>query len=271
MQSTMSRSHQPAAPNPWIAKGPEFAKAALIGGTGAMLLVKVFTNTLPLYVHVRYTPLITITGIILLLMAAVQVWMTLRNDEHDHNHDHDDHDGHDHSPITWKSPALLALLVPVILGLIVPPRALGSSAINTQGFSNTGTGMRTVQTIVDTTSVVDTSQWTLLDYVNALVYKPDHPQLQGQPIETTGFVWRNDDMPEGQFYIARFVVSCCSADGLAIYLPVQWQGSSELPNDSWVRVRGTIGLEEVPGQPAAVIQAAEIIPIEQPAQPYLYP
>jgi putative membrane protein len=270
MQTTMSRSHQPAAPNPWLTKGPEFAKAALIGGTGAMLLVKVFTNTLPLYVHVRYTPMITITGIILLVMAGVQVWMTLRSEAHDHDH-HDHDDGHDHAPITWKSPALLALLVPVILGLLVPPRALGSAAINTQGFSNTGTGMRTVQTIVDSTSVVDTSQWTLLDYVNALVYKPDHPQLQGQPIETSGFVWRNADMPEGQFYIARFVVSCCSADGLAIYLPVQWEGSNDLPNDSWVRVQGTIGLEEVQGQPAAVIQAAEIIPIEQPAQPYLYP
>jgi uncharacterized repeat protein (TIGR03943 family) len=219
MQSAMSRSHQEAAPNPLFTKGPEFAKAALIGLIGAMLLVKIFTNTLPLYVHVKYTPLITITGIILLAMAAIKVWLTLRDD--DHEHDHHDHDGHDHAPISWKSPALLALLVPVILGLMVPPRALGSSAINTQGFSNTGTGMRTVQTIVDSNSVVDTSQWTLLDYVNALVYRPDHPQLQGQPIETTGFVWRNADMPEGEFYVARFVVSCCSADGLAIYLPVR--------------------------------------------------
>lgn len=271
MQSAMNRPHQETAPSPFFTKGPEYAKAALIGGTGTMLLVKVFTNTLPLYVHVRYTPLITITGIVLMIMAAVKVWLTLRGDELEHDHDHHDHDGHDHAPMSWKSPALLALLIPVILGLLVPPRALGSAAINAQGFSNTGTGMRTVQTIVDNNSVVDTSQWTLLDYVNALVYKPDHPQLQGQPIETTGFVWRNADMPEGEFFVARFVVSCCSADGLAIYLPVKWEGSAELPNDSWVRVSGTIGLSEVQGQQAAVIQATEIVPIEQPAQPYLYP
>jgi uncharacterized repeat protein (TIGR03943 family) len=199
-------------------------------------------------------------------MAALQIWLTARGTAHDHADD-----GHEHTTLSWKSPALLALLVPVILGLLVPPRALGSAAINTQGFSNTGTGMRTVQELGNSGAVGDPSQWTLLDYVNALVYTPDHPQLQGQPIETTGFVWRNDEMAEGQFYVSRFVVSCCSADGLAIFLPVQWQGSETLENDSWVRVRGTVGLSEIEGEPAAVIEAAEIIPIEQPAQPYLYP
>ncbi len=250
------------------ARGPQFAQAALIGGAGAMLLVKVFTNTLPLYVHVRYTPLITATGGLLVVMALVQLWLTLRPTAHDHAHDHDDHD---HSPLTWRSPALYALLIPVLLGLLVPPKALGSAAINTQGFSNTGTGMRTVQTIADTTAVVDTGQWNLLDYVNALIYNPENPQLQGKPIETTGFVWRNDEMPDNQFYVARFVVSCCSADGLAIYLPVTWQTAPDLANDSWVRVRGTIGLETIQGESTAVIIADEIIPIEQPPQPYLYP
>jgi uncharacterized repeat protein (TIGR03943 family) len=270
MQTTMNRSQSPVKMD-WSQKGPKFAQAALIGGTGVMLLMKVISNTLPLYVHVRYTPMVVITGVVLLILAGVQVVMTVRETPHDHDHHDHDHDDHDHKPITWRSPALLALLVPVILGIVVPARALGSAAIDAQGFSNTGTGMRTVQTIADTTSAVDTSQWSLLHWVNALVYTPDDPRLQGQPIETTGFVWRNDAMPEGQFYISRFVVSCCSADGLAIYLPVQWEGSSALPVDSWVRVRGTIGLEEQDGQKAAVIVAEELIPIEQPAQPYLYP
>lgn len=265
MQSsaTLEHDHHDHAPP---ARGPQLAQALLIGGAGAMLLVKVFTNTLPLYVHVRYTPLITATGALLVAMALVQLWLTFRPAPH--NHDHGDHD---HSPISWKSPALYALLVPVVLGLLVPPKALGSAAINAQGFSNTGTGMRTVETIADMGGVVDTSQWTMLDYVNALVYNPTNTQLQGKPIETTGFVWRNDEMPGNQFYVARFVVSCCSADGLAIYLPVMWETAPDMANDSWVRVRGTIGLETIQGQPTAVINAEEVIPIEQPPQPYLYP
>ena len=268
MQSTAIHDHHNSHNHAPPARGPQLAQAFLIGGAGAMLLVKVFTNTLPLYVHVRYTPLITVTGMLLVGMALVQLWLTLQPAADAHHHDHDEHD---HSPITWKSPALYALLIPVVLGLLIPPKALGSAAINAQGFSNTGTGMRTVETIVDSGGVVDTSQWTMLDYVNALVYNPTNTQLQGKPIETTGFVWRNDEMAGNQFYVARFVVSCCSADGLAIYLPVTWQASPDLTNDSWVRVRGTIGLETIQGQPTAVINAEEIIPIEQPPQPYLYP
>lgn len=286
MQATHDHTHHDHSHSP-PARGPQIARAALIGGTGLMLLYKVGSGTLPFYVHTNYTPLIAFTGIALLLLALLQLWLTFRpvagmdehddhshdhdgHDHHDHDHSHDD-DGHDHAPLGWRSPALLALVVPVVLGLLVPARALGGAAIDAGGFANQGQGIRTVQTIVGEGSAVDTSQWTLLDYVNALTYNPDHPTLQGKPIETIGFVWRNDELPQDQFFVARFVMSCCTADGLAIYLPVNYAGATDLPADSWVRVRGTIGLDEVQGAPAAVIEATEIIPMSQPAQPYLYP
>ncbi|MBA3532063.1 MAG: TIGR03943 family protein [Ardenticatenales bacterium] len=252
------------APSRWL----PLWQAALIGLTGLMLLIKIYTGTLPLYVHTRYTPLILGTGVTLLLLALLQSWFTLRSPEGVHIH------GHEHGATSWRSVAMLALLVPIVLGLFVPSRALGSAAIDTRGFGTSGTGIRTVQSVAGESALIgipDPTQWTMLDWVNALLYQPDNPRLQGQPIEQTGFVWRRGEMEQSQFILSRFVLSCCTADSLAIGLPVVWPEASALQSDGWVRVRGTVGLANVMGHQEAVILAEEVVPIEQPAEPYLYP
>lgn len=251
-------------------------QAALIAITGSMLLVKVVSGTLPFYVHVRYTALITGTGVILMLLGIVQAWFIFNPaNEHDH-HDHDHDHGHTHEPLSWRSPAMLALVVPIVLGLLVPAKALTSAAIDTRGFGNTGTGVRTIENIASQSSQAqgisfDRSNWTLLNWVNALIYEPNNPVLQGEEIEVVGFVWRSEELKEDEFYIARFIVSCCTADSLAIYMPVRSPQASEFPIDSWVRVKGTVGLADVMGEEVAVIKASDIITTEQPAEPYLYP
>ncbi len=257
-------NHQ-SDPSPARARWLPLWQAALIAATGAMLMAKVASGTLALYVHPRYTPLIFGTGALLLLLALLQAWFTLRaaSDSHDH----------DHGARSWRSPTMLALLVPVALGLLVPARALGTSAIDNRGFG-AGGGMRSVQSIAGTDAALgipDPASWTMLDWVNALTYEPDNPRLQGQPIQVTGFVWRSEQAASEQFVLSRFVVSCCTADSLALGMTVIWPDAATLQNDGWVRVAGTIGLEERDGRQEAVILADEVSSIEQPAEPYLYP
>ncbi|MCB0076376.1 MAG: TIGR03943 family protein [Anaerolineales bacterium] len=257
--------HAPTASERWL----PVVQALLIGGIGAMLLVKVMNGTLPLYVHVRYTPLIAATGVVLLLLAVAVLVGQWRADPQGHP----DHD-HDHGRLTWRSPALTALLVPILLGLMVPAQALGSAALSARGGVGTGgTGMRTVDSLADgaSYSLPDPTSWTLLDWVNATLYEPDNPRVQGQAIEVEGFVWRDSTLPEGQIMLSRFVVSCCSADGLAIGMPVAADSTLDLANDQWLRVSGTVGLQERDGRKEAIILAESLTPIEQPAEPYLYP
>lgn len=247
-------------------------QSALIGATGMMLLVKVASGTLPFYVHVRYTPLILATGVVLILLALLHGWFTLRGGAEPHDHDHEPHDHH--GPRSWRSPAMLALLLPILLGLLVPSRALSGAAIDSRGFGTGGSGMRTVQSVARdgvALGIPDPSSWTMLDWVNALLYEPDNPRLQGQPIELTGFVWRRAEQGGDHFVVSRFVVSCCTADSLAIGLPVLWAGTGDLKNDQWVRVSGTVGLAEIEGKEEAVILATDVSLIDQPAEPYVYP
>jgi putative membrane protein len=264
--------HGQASPTPWS----QLWQAVLMGGTGAMLLTKVIGGTLPLYVHSRYTPLVAAAGAILIILAIVHGWLAMQPPVETQEHARNDHEhGHDHASLSWRSPAMLALIVPLVLGLLVPARALGSAAIDSKGFGTSGTGLRTIQSVAGDEEMVngvpDTAQWDMLDWVNALTYQPDNPRLQGQPIEMIGFVWRRPEMSKDQFVLSRFVVTCCTADGLAVGMPVVWPDGAAHPTDSWVRVKGMVGLATVLGQQEAAIIADEVASIPQPPEPYLTP
>lgn len=247
-------------------------QSILLMSTGGMLLWKVGTGVLPVYVHVRYTGLIATAGAILVGLGLVVGCLALMRPPQRHHHDDHDHD-HAHGELGWRSPAILALLLPVLLGFAVPPRALGTAAIESKGFGTVAAlpsrGASSSEAL--TSGLPDTTTWTMLDWVNALTYQPDNPRLQGQPIQLTGFVWRRESLAPDQFIVSRFVVTCCTADSLAVGLPVVWEGTSKLENDTWVQVSGTIGLEDVEGSPTAVILAETVDVVPQPANPYLAP
>lgn len=254
--------------------GSVVLQAVVLVATGGMLLWKVQSGVLPVYVHERYTALIAATGLVLVAIGLVVAVLGLFGRSRGHVHDHEhDHEGHEHAPLSWRSPAVLAILLPVVLGLTIPARALGTAAIENRGFgrANTLPGQQSGSTEELVSGLPDTPTWDMLDWVNALTYQPDNPRLQGQPIQLTGFVWKRENLASDQFIVSRFVVTCCTADSLALGLPVIWDGTSDLENDTWVRVSGTVGLAEVEGVEEAVILAESVDEIEQPPNPYLTP
>jgi putative membrane protein len=88
-------------------------------------------------------------------------------------------------------------------------------------------------------------------------------------VDVVGFVYRGGGYPDDQFLVARFTISCCVADSVAIGLPVTWAES--LPTDTWVRVQGQFVSGSFQGEARSVIQPASVEIVEQPRHPYLYP
>lgn len=248
--------------------GSRVLQSVLLTLTGSMLLWKVGSGVLPVYVHVRYTGLIAGTGLALVVLGLVAGWLGLARSPSYDTHEHE----HEHARLQWRSPAVLALLLPVVLGLFVPVRALGTAAIENKGLGRpAGLPAQAAASQELANGILDTTTWSMLDWINALTYQPDNPRLQGQPIQVIGFVWRPEGLATDQFIVSRFVVTCCVADGLALGLPVIWTGASDLKNDAWVRVHGKLGLAEVRGKQEAVILAETVDSIPQPANPYLTP
>lgn len=97
-------------------------------------------------------------------------------------------------------------------------------------------------------------------------YRPEVlPGLAGTDVSLRGFVSTDDD---GNWYVSDLVIFCCAADVQVQRVKVT--GAVAPPRDQWVEVTGAWveGTGADPEADPAEIQAAGVVEIEEPADPY---
>lgn len=244
MDSNATAAHGDAAELPlnWAA----LIEAVLLGGTGAMLLTKTLRGVLVFYIHPRFTPLVALCGIVLLLVAGVRMRAIF---------------GGAPEPLRGRGVRYLVPAFALLLGTLVPTRPLGAETLSRAMLGATLPARPSVA------SDGDTRQWDLLQW--ALVLPHQAEALQGRAADVVGFVYHDPARAPGGFIVARYVISCCTADSNGAGLAVVWPDAAP-PADTWVRVRGAIGTATVGGQPKPALLASAVEPVAQPADPYLY-
>lgn len=195
------------------------------------------------------------------------------HDEHDHHHDHDhEHhapsdEEHEHSHGTlWP---VLIVAIPLVLGLAIPAKPLGANAIKTRGIDTDFSSITLSEASSSSLSIIP-GERNVLDWARAIASSPDTSEVIGQEAEVVGFVYRDSRFGDNQFMVARFTLTCCVADALAVGLVVQNTNASNFATDAWVKVKGSFQEVEFDGSVIPVVFAEEITPAEQPEQPYLY-
>lgn len=93
----------------------------------------------------------------------------------------------------------------------------------------------------------------------------------GKEVEISGFVYRTEDMNKQQFVIGRFIMNCCSADASPYGMLVHFDHANRYPNDTWIKIRGTLDQTVFNENEILVIQAQKIQKITPPESPYVYP
>ena len=247
-------------------------QALVLAGLGLFLLQKIWTGTLYWYINQRFLLLILAAAVGLLALARLVLPgpRAKATDAEAHEHDHHAHDGHDHdegkgAPL-W---GILILAVPLALGLLVPARPLGSAAIANKGINTTAP--LTAGSSAPVQLELASTDRNVLDWVRAFNYATDPATYAGEAADVTGFVYHAQGLPEGQFLVSRFAVTCCAADATAVGLLVQWPQAAALDNNSWVRVRGAMAVGSYAGRATPLINADSLEGVAEPAQPYLYP
>jgi uncharacterized repeat protein (TIGR03943 family) len=232
---------------------PALLDTTLFGAIGVMLLAKTSRGVLTYYIHPRYTALVVACGIILLAIGALRsraIWSERPE------------------RLGGRAGWYLLLAVPLLLGVVVPAQPLDSTLLAVRGSDLSAP--RTANASAWQPPVKgDSTQWNLLDWTTTLSLKPE--EATGKAVDVVGFVFHDERLNSDAFYVARYVVTCCAADGNGVGLPVVWQSGGGLPEDSWVRVRGTLGETTIAGQQEPAILASAVEPVEQPRNPYLYP
>ncbi len=191
------------------------------------------------------------------------------DEEHEHQHEHHDHDhGHDHQH-NLSRVGLVLVMLPVVLGLLVPARPLGATAMGNREVS---VGRLSSATAPRDSRIASSSrEKNLLDWLMTFDRSADPAVFDGQEAKLTGFVYRDSRHGDDSFMLSRFVVSCCVADATPIGLIVRWPEAGALANDQWVEVAGHFEAGEFDGRAMPLLIADTITPTAMPNQPYLFP
>ncbi|MBC8164087.1 MAG: TIGR03943 family protein [Roseiflexaceae bacterium] len=231
---------------------PAMLETGLLVITAALLLTKVSRGVMIYYIHPRYNWLVIASALVLLGIAGVRMQrIFVERPER----------------LVGRLPMYFLLALPLLFGTFIPAQPLDASALAGRGVDALGVGN---SRWANTAASGDTRAWNLLQWVSAL--SVDQRAPAGEAVLVDGFVVRPPELDDAStFYVARYVVTCCSADGSGVGLPVIWRDNQALADNSWVNIEGTIGVTTINGTERPAIIAQHITPIEQPANPYLYP
>ncbi len=86
---------------------------------------------------------------------------------------------------------------------------------------------------------MDEAEEYVADMFADAVYTPVSA-LEGQRISLHGFVYRDDQFPEGTLLVSRLIITCCVADATLAGFHVRVENAEDFANDEWVDVTGTV-------------------------------
>ncbi|MBI3164470.1 MAG: TIGR03943 family protein [Chloroflexi bacterium] len=239
-------------------------QALLLLGICIFLASKLASGQLTYYINLRFVPL-TIFGIIFLAVLAQTMFTEnkrsrARAEEQGQNHDHD------HAP---ASANLWFMLVPLLIGVLIPARPLDSSAFATKGF-NTNSPLVSADSSARLFET-DSEERNVLDWIKLFNFETDLSPFIGQKASVIGFVYFDESLGKNQFFVSRFIISCCAADGFAIAMVGEWPQASTIEQDSWVLVKGTMQSITLHDRAVPMILAESVQAVPIPEQPYLFP
>ncbi|MEW2318758.1 TIGR03943 family putative permease subunit [Streptomyces bauhiniae] len=235
------------------------AQTALLALIGAGLLhTALFTDLYLRYVKEGLRPVLIASGVVLLLLGAVNAVLDLRGrepDEHHHAHEH----GHDHSTapkVAW----LLAL--PALSLLLYAPPALGAyTAAHANGKPVATTPKERFPALPATSPL----PLTLTGFTQRVQQDPTRA-IKGRQVQLTGFV--TPAGAGGGWYLTRIIFTCCAADSQTVKVRVH--GPDAPPANTWLAVTGTwhpagrLGTKTA----EAALDVQETHPIAQPVNAY---
>ena len=156
---------------------------------------------------------------------------------------------------------MVAMVVPVLLVISLPPATLGSfSASKRSGFSGGN--------IEASAGDIASGDLTLLDVAAAQTTPEGERALAaraGETVSFVGFVTRYDDTPADEFLLTRYVVSCCVADAMVAQVRIVNVTPGAFVDGDWVEVAGTV----YPLGREVIVDAGAVALVPRPDRPYL--
>lgn len=211
-----------------------------------------WNDHLSLYILPRYNFLVICTGVFALVSG---LFLFAKKDLHWHGVDHH----------LYKR-SLMIFTLPLILGLVLPPAPLSSLAASKRGIA---TDYSTLKLDAPVNFQIDSTARSFGDWIKILGQEENPRKYEGQKVRVKGFVFREGVMTDGEFYLARFLIRCCSADARPVVLRIKSDESVSWADDQWLAIEGVFQSDGDEDQPL-FISLEQVVEIEVPEKPYIY-
>ena len=150
------------------------------------------------------------------------------------------------------APIFIYLLIPLFFLPASLKAKLGSAAVTRRGvvfqeIQKSDFPVETPETLVSpfTGAALEFKNTDGTDQYLELLSNPE--ESLGRNVNIVGQAAFNPLLPEGSFYIFRFIIFCCAADATPSGFIVTGIDSSDVETDQWYRVRGRIGMTSMDG------------------------
>lgn len=230
-------------------------KILLLLGFSTFFLYAVFSGAYVKYVHPRILPYMVFTAAVMILTSILMFTDVLKSKKSDKN--------------SW---GLIFFVIPLILAFSIPSTTLSSQSqviSNVQISNNASTDNNSSESKTATKEKIIMTDRNY--YSNLYNFFSTPEAYVGQTVELVGFVYVDDSLAENQFVIARYIMTCCAADMSLCGMVCNYDQSSSLKSDTWVKVTGTLCTQEFNGKKEPCIQVVGIEETKAPAQEYIYP
>ena len=231
-----------------------WAKTAILLGMGVYFTLLILTGNLSIYINLRFAWLVIVGAAVFVLLALINLYSSLKPAGEQN---------HQHYQIGWD--ILLIVAMPLLLALLIPPRALGIEAVN-GGISLNPVGIANPAAFQR--SPLDRN---VLDWLREFDRATSPAEFNGTAADVIGFVYREPVFADDTFMLSRFTMSCCVADAFPIGMPVRSTAAGDYEAGAWVRVIGDLKAADFGGEFLPVLFATNLETVDEPRQPYLYP
>ncbi|AFZ42979.1 protein of unknown function DUF1980 [Halothece sp. PCC 7418] len=240
---------------------------------GIVLFKYWLTGEIRLLIHPNYIGLVMVTGGVLLFLGCLKSFQIYENQKRK-KHQEKVMQHVTLFPVGWSS---FFLLGTAILGLLIPPKVLGSDIALQRGIRET---LPVTENQPEAFRVnVKAEDRSLIDWIKTINAYPEPDAYQGEKVKVRGFVIQKEQLPENYFLLAQFIITCCAIDAYPVALPVKIANSDQqYKNDTWLEVEGEMMSERLAFMTATdlesqekrqvVIGAETITEIPTPRNPY---
>lgn len=243
--------------------------AVLLAGYGIFILSLFARNVMTWYINPNYVLPTTVAGALLIGVSVVRILPRRGGDSIGESCCATDDCGcDDTSPRLWTYGFLA---IPLLLAIVFPPRSLAAFSANQRGVQAAGLNVVHGASVLKRVSLsVDTSSFTMQDWIGALSADPNPRDYQGKPVVVTGMVVHSPaGTPPGYIMVLRYQVTCCIADARAVGLIVKDTSNGALKDNQWVTVTGAMGADRYQGSNIAVVIPKNIA-MTKSGNPYMY-